>query len=133
MTPNPNDREVCTGGTGHAEVVLVVFDPAQVSYQELLRRFWEEHDPTQGMRQGNDLGTQYRSCIYCYSAEQLETARATEAEFQKALQQKGYGAITTEVREALTFYYAEEDHQQYLAKNPDGYCGLAGTGACLLR
>jgi len=133
MTPNPNYREVCTGGTGHAEVVLVVFDPAQVSYQELLRRFWEEHDPTQGMRQGNDLGTQYRSCIYCYSAEQLETARATEAEFQKALQQKGYGAITTEVREALTFYYAEEDHQQYLAKNPDGYCGLAGTGACLLR
>ena len=133
FTPNPNYREVCSGGTGHAEVVLVIFDPAKVSYEELLRRFWEEHDPTQGMRQGNDLGTQYRSCIYCYSDAQLTAAKATEAEFQKALEGQGYGAITTEVREAPTFYYAEEDHQQYLAKNPDGYCGLAGTGACLLR
>ena len=133
FTPNPNYREVCSGGTGHAEVVLVVFDPAKVSYAELLRRFWEEHDPTQGMRQGNDLGTQYRSCIYCYSDAQLEAARSTEAEFQKALAGQGYGAITTEIHEAPKFYYAEEDHQQYLAKNPDGYCGLAGTGACLLR
>ena len=133
FTPNPNYREVCSGGTGHAEVVLVIFDPAKVSYEELLRRFWEEHDPTQGMRQGNDLGTQYRSCIYCYSDAQLAAAKATEAEFQQALEGQGYGAITTEVREAPMFYYAEEDHQQYLAKNPGGYCGLAGTGACLLR
>jgi len=132
-TPNPNYREVCSGGTGHAEVVLVVFDPNKVSYAELLRRFWEEHDPTQGMRQGNDLGTQYRSCIYCYSDEQLQAARDTEAQFQAALQEKGLGGITTEIDPAPTFYYAEEDHQQYLAKNPDGYCGLAGTGACLLR
>ncbi|WP_226661076.1 peptide-methionine (S)-S-oxide reductase MsrA [Microbulbifer aggregans] len=133
ITPNPNYREVCTGGTGHAEVVLVVFDPAKVSYGELLRRFWEEHDPTQGMRQGNDLGTQYRSCIYCYGEEQVAEAKATEASFQQALADKGMGAITTEIAPAPTFYYAEEDHQQYLAKNPDGYCGLAGTGACLLR
>ncbi|WP_346836515.1 peptide-methionine (S)-S-oxide reductase MsrA [Microbulbifer sp. SAOS-129_SWC] len=132
-TPNPNYREVCSGGTGHAEVVLVVFDPAKVSYGELLQRFWEEHDPTQGMRQGNDLGTQYRSCIYCYGDEQLQLARETEAQFQAALQEKGLGAITTEMAPAPTFYYAEEDHQQYLAKNPEGYCGLAGTGACLLR
>ncbi|WP_323844524.1 peptide-methionine (S)-S-oxide reductase MsrA [Microbulbifer magnicolonia] len=132
-TPNPNYREVCSGGTGHAEVVLVVFDPHKVSYRELLRHFWEEHDPTQGMRQGNDLGTQYRSCIYCYGEEQLKEARETEAQFQEALQQKGLGAITTEIAPAPVFYYAEEDHQQYLAKNPGGYCGLAGTGACLLR
>jgi peptide-methionine (S)-S-oxide reductase len=130
QTPNPDYREVCSGGTGHAELVLVVFDPVKVTYQELLRRFWEEHDPTQGMRQGNDLGTQYRSCIYCYDDEQLSEARETEAQFQQALQRKNLG---TEIRMAPTFYYAEEDHQQYLAKNPGGYCGLAGTGACLLR
>lgn len=133
FTQNPNYTEVCSGGTGHAEVVLVVFDPARVTYEELLQRFWEEHDPTQGMRQGNDLGTQYRSCIYCYSDAQLAAAKASEATFQQALAEKGYGAITTEIREAPTFFYAEEDHQQYLAKNPQGYCGLAGTGACLLR
>ncbi|GAB2519599.1 peptide-methionine (S)-S-oxide reductase MsrA [Microbulbifer agarilyticus] len=133
VTPNPNYREVCTGGTGHAEVVLVVFDPAKVSYEELLRRFWEEHDPTQGMRQGNDLGTQYRSVIYTYSDDQAEQARASEAAFQQALEEKGFGAITTDIEPAPTFFYAEEDHQQYLAKNPGGYCGLAGTGACLLR
>ncbi|MFC6631889.1 peptide-methionine (S)-S-oxide reductase MsrA [Microbulbifer taiwanensis] len=132
-TPNPNYREVCSGGTGHAEVILVVFDPKKVTYGELLRRFWEEHDPTQGMRQGNDLGTQYRSCIFCYGEAQLEEARQTEAQFQAALEEKGLGGITTEMGPAPTFYYAEEDHQQYLAKNPDGYCGLAGTGACLLR
>ncbi|WP_250460954.1 peptide-methionine (S)-S-oxide reductase MsrA [Microbulbifer litoralis] len=133
VTPNPHYREVCSGGTGHAEVVLVVFDPQKVSYRELLRRFWEEHDPTQGMRQGNDLGTQYRSCIFCYGDGQLELARETEAEFQQALEGQGLGSITTEIAPAPTFYYAEEDHQQYLAKNPQGYCGLAGTGACLIR
>ncbi|WP_066964779.1 peptide-methionine (S)-S-oxide reductase MsrA [Microbulbifer sp. Q7] len=132
-TPNPNYQEVCSGGTGHAEVVLVVFDPQKISYDELLRRFWEEHDPTQGMRQGNDLGTQYRSCIYTYGDEQLAQAKASESDFQRALADKGFGAITTEIGPAPTFYYAEEDHQQYLAKNPGGYCGLAGTGACLLR
>ncbi|WP_428821115.1 peptide-methionine (S)-S-oxide reductase MsrA [Microbulbifer sp. MCCC 1A16149] len=132
-TPNPNYQEVCSGGTGHAEVVLVVFDPNKVSFEELLRRFWEEHDPTQGMRQGNDLGTQYRSCIYTYGEEQLAEAQASEQAFQQALAEKGFGAITTEIQPAPTFYYAEEDHQQYLAKNPGGYCGLAGTGACLLR
>ncbi|MCW8127334.1 peptide-methionine (S)-S-oxide reductase MsrA [Microbulbifer halophilus] len=133
VTPNPRYEEVCSGGTGHAEVVLVVFDPQKVSYRELLRRFWEEHDPTQGMRQGNDLGTQYRSCIYCYGDGQLRLARESEAEFQKALAERGLGAITTEITPAPTFYYAEEDHQQYLAKNPQGYCGLAGTGACLIQ
>ncbi|QKX18427.1 peptide-methionine (S)-S-oxide reductase MsrA [Microbulbifer sp. YPW1] len=132
-TPNPNYQEVCSGGTGHAEVVLVVFDPAKVSFEELLRHFWEEHDPTQGMRQGNDLGTQYRSCIYTYGEAQLAEAQASERAFQQALAEKGFGAITTEIQPAPTFYYAEEDHQQYLAKNPGGYCGLAGTGACLLR
>ncbi|WP_160153525.1 peptide-methionine (S)-S-oxide reductase MsrA [Microbulbifer sp. ALW1] len=132
-TPNPNYREVCSGGTGHAEVVLVVFDPQVVSYHELLRRFWEEHDPTQGMRQGNDLGTQYRSCIYTCTEAQLAEARESEQAFQQALGEKGFGAITTEVCPAPKFFYAEEDHQQYLAKNPAGYCGLAGTGACLLR
>lgn len=132
-TPNPNYTEVCSGGTGHAEVVLVVFDPDKVSFEELLRRFWEEHDPTQGMRQGNDLGTQYRSCIYTYGDAQLAQAKASESAFQKALADKGFGAITTEILPAPTFFYAEEDHQQYLAKNPGGYCGLAGTGACLLR
>nr|WP_010131170.1 peptide-methionine (S)-S-oxide reductase MsrA [Microbulbifer agarilyticus] len=133
FTPNPNYQEVCSGGTGHAEVVLVVFDPAKVSYQELLRIFWEEHDPTQGMRQGNDLGTQYRSCIYTFGETQLAQARASEKDFQQALAEKGFGGITTEIRPAPAFFYAEEDHQQYLAKNPEGYCGLAGTGACLLR
>ncbi|WP_299592417.1 peptide-methionine (S)-S-oxide reductase MsrA [uncultured Microbulbifer sp.] len=132
-TLNPNYREVCSGGTGHAEVVLVVFDPEKVRYEELLRRFWEEHDPTQGMRQGNDLGTQYRSCIYTFGEKQLAQAQASEGDFQKALEEKGFGAITTEIEPAPTFFYAEEDHQQYLAKNPGGYCGLAGTGACLLR
>jgi len=132
-TPNPDYREVCSGGTGHAEVVLVVFDPERVTYRELLQKFWEEHDPTQGMRQGNDLGTQYRSCIYCCTDEQLEEARVAEQAFQQALAEKGYGNITTEIQPAPVFYYAEEDHQQYLAKNPDGYCGLAGTGACLIR
>ncbi|MCQ3829743.1 peptide-methionine (S)-S-oxide reductase MsrA [Microbulbifer elongatus] len=133
ITPNPNYQEVCSGGTGHAEVVLVVFDPQVISYTELLRHFWEEHDPTQGMRQGNDLGTQYRSVIYTYGAEQAQQAESSEAAFQQALQEQGFGAITTEILPAPTFYYAEEDHQQYLAKNPGGYCGLAGTGACLLR
>lgn len=133
VTPNPSYQEVCSGGTGHAEVVLVVFDPKRVSYTELLRRFWEEHDPTQGMRQGNDQGTQYRSCIYCFDDDQLREARETEASFQQALEGQGLGAITTEIEPAPIFYYAEEDHQQYLAKNPGGYCGLAGTGACLLR
>lgn len=133
QTPNPNYREVCSGATGHAEVALVVFDPAQVTYGELLRRFWEEHDPTQGMRQGNDKGTQYRSCVYTYGDEQLAQARASEQEFQLALKEKAFGAITTEICSAPEFFYAEEDHQQYLAKNPAGYCGLAGTGACLLR
>ncbi|WP_231757509.1 peptide-methionine (S)-S-oxide reductase MsrA [Microbulbifer elongatus] len=133
ITPNPNYQEVCSGGTGHAEVVLVVFDPQVISYTELLRHFWEEHDPTQGMRQGNDLGTQYRSVIYTYGAEQAQQAESSEAAFQQALQEQEFGAITTEILPAPTFYYAEEDHQQYLAKNPGGYCGLAGTGACLLR
>ncbi|MBB3062258.1 peptide-methionine (S)-S-oxide reductase MsrA [Microbulbifer rhizosphaerae] len=131
-TPNPTYREVCSGGTGHAEVVLVVFDPEKISYRQLLRAFWEQHDPTQGMRQGNDQGTQYRSCIYCYDEEQLHEARESEAQFQRALEDKGLGGITTEIGPAPTFYYAEEDHQQYLAKNPGGYCGLAGTGACLI-
>lgn len=132
-TPNPTYGEVCSGGTGHSEVVLVVFDPQKVSYGELLRRFWEEHDPTQGMRQGNDLGTQYRSCIYCFGDIQLKEAQETEAQFQQVLEERGLGAITTEIAPAPAFYYAEEDHQQYLAKNPDGYCSLAGTGACLIR
>lgn len=131
ITPNPTCREVCSGGTGHAEVVLVVFDPRKVAYRELLRRFWEEHDPTQGMRQGNDLGTQYRSCIFCFGEAQLKEAQETAALFQQSLDDKGLGTITTEIAPAPTFYYAEEYHQQYLAKNPDGYCGLAGTGACL--
>jgi peptide-methionine (S)-S-oxide reductase len=130
-TPNPNYEEVCSGGTGHTEGVLVVFDPKQTSYTEMLRIFWESHDPTQGMRQGNDVGTQYRSAIYTYSAAQLDAARASCEAFQKELERAGYGAITTEIREAPPWYYAEEYHQQYLAKNPGGYCGLGGTGvAC---
>lgn len=127
-TPNPTYREVCTGMTGHNEVVLVVFDPRRVTYEELLRVFWENHDPTQGMRQGNDTGTQYRSGIYCYSPAQRKAAEASRDAYQQALAAKGYGAITTEILDAPEFYYAEEYHQQYLAKNPDGYCGLGGTG-----
>lgn len=127
-TPNPAYQEVCSGGTGHTEVVLVVFDPAQISYAELLQQFWEGHDPTQGMRQGNDRGTQYRSAIYTYGDEQQAQALASRDDFQRALEQSGYGAITTEISPAPPFYYAEEYHQQYLAKNPGGYCGLGGTG-----
>ncbi len=127
-TPNPTYQEVCSGGTGHTEVVLVVFDPKVTSYEALLKVFWENHDPTQGMRQGGDVGTQYRSAIYTYSGSQAEQARASLAAYQSALRQAGMGQITTEVREAPPFFYAEEYHQQYLAKNPDGYCGLGGTG-----
>jgi len=127
-TPNPTYREVCTGMTGHAETVLVVFDPARVKFEDLLRVFWESHDPTQGMRQGNDIGTQYRSAIYAYSDEQRQLAEASRDAFQRQLTAAGYGPITTEIREAPPFYYAEDYHQQYLAKNPDGYCGLGGTG-----
>ena len=127
-TPNPTYQEVCSGRTGHNEVVRVVFDPAQVSYQELLKNFWESHDPCQGMRQGNDVGTQYRSGIYTYSAEQTALAEASLDAFQRALAASGYGAITTEILEAPTFYFAEDYHQQYLHKNPGGYCGLGGTG-----
>jgi peptide-methionine (S)-S-oxide reductase len=128
LTKNPTYREVCTGRTGHAEVVLVVFDPRVVPYEELLRVFWESHDPTQGMRQGNDAGTQYRSAIYTYGEAQRRAAEAARSAYQQRLAQSGYGAITTEIREAPEFYYAEDYHQQYLAKNPDGYCGLGGTG-----
>jgi peptide-methionine (S)-S-oxide reductase len=127
-TKNPTYEEVCTGLTNHAEVVLVVFDPNVVSYEELLKRFWESHDPTQGMRQGNDAGTQYRSAIYAYGDEQLRLAKASKDRFQKALSAKGFGPITTEIRPAPEFYYAEDYHQQYLGKNPAGYCGLGGTG-----
>jgi peptide-methionine (S)-S-oxide reductase len=130
-TPNPDYKEVCSGQTGHNEVVLVVFDPAQIRYENLLNVFWEAHDPTQGMRQGNDSGTQYRSGIYTYNDEQLEQAQTTRDTFQQELTQSGYGAITTEIIPAGEFYYAEEYHQQYLAKNPGGYCGLGGTGVCL--
>jgi peptide-methionine (S)-S-oxide reductase len=127
-TPNPSYEEVCSGRTGHTEAVLVVFDPGQVSYAQLLKAFWEAHDPTQGMRQGNDLGTQYRSAVYTYGAEQLQEAQDSLKDYQDALKEAGYPAITTEVRAAPEFYYAEDYHQQYLAKNPDGYCGLGGTG-----
>jgi peptide-methionine (S)-S-oxide reductase len=127
-TPNPSYQEVCSGQTGHTEVVLVVFDPALISYEELLQVFWEGHDPTQGMRQGNDLGTQYRSAIYTYSDEQLAQARASRDAFGPLLQAAGYGEITTEIAAAGPFYYAEDYHQQYLAKNPAGYCGIGGTG-----
>jgi peptide-methionine (S)-S-oxide reductase len=127
-TKNPTYEEVCSGFTNHAEVVLVVFDPNVVSYEELLKRFWESHDPTQGMRQGNDAGTQYRSAIYAYGDEQLRLAGASKDMFQKALSAKGFGTITTEIRPAPEFYYAEDYHQQYLGKNPAGYCGLGGTG-----
>lgn len=127
-TPNPTYREVCTGMTGHTEAVLVVFDPKIVSYEELLKTFWENHDPTQGMRQGNDVGTQYRSGIYYYNDAQRRAAEASRDMFQKELDQAGYGRITTEILAAPQFYYAEDYHQQYLAKNPGGYCGLGGTG-----
>ncbi len=127
-TPNPTYQEVCSGRTGHNEVVRVVFDPSKVSYEELLRRFWEGHDPTQGMRQGNDVGTQYRSGIYTYGEPQEEAAKASLAAFQPRLTQAGYGPITTEIVAAPEFYFAEEYHQQYLAKNPGGYCGVGGTG-----
>jgi peptide-methionine (S)-S-oxide reductase len=127
-TPNPGYREVCTGLTGHNEVVLVVFDPAMIAYADLLRRFWEGHDPTQGMRQGNDVGTQYRSGIYVYSEEQRCQAEASREHYQQALHAAGRGVITTEILAAPEFYYAEEYHQQYLAKNPNGYCGHGGCG-----
>jgi peptide-methionine (S)-S-oxide reductase len=125
---NPTYEEVCSGRTGHAEVVRVVFDPKAVSYDALLRAFWEAHDPTQGMRQGNDVGTQYRSAIYAHGEAQLAAARASREAYQAALRRAGRGEVTTEIRPAPEFYYAEEYHQQYLAKNPGGYCGLAGTG-----
>ncbi len=127
-TPNPTYEEVCTGKTGHNEVVRVVYDPSVISYDELLRVFWEGHDPTQGMRQGNDRGTQYRSGIYTYSAAQKEAAEASKVAFAPRLTKAGYGAITTEIIDAPAFYFAEEYHQQYLAKNPNGYCGIGGTG-----
>ena len=127
-TPNPTYEEVCTGLTGHNEVVRVVFDPAKVSYEALLKTFWESHDPTQGMRQGNDVGTQYRSGIYVYSPEQRRLAEASRDAYQRVLKAAGFGTITTEILEAPEFYYAEDYHQQYLGKNPGGYCGLGGTG-----
>jgi peptide-methionine (S)-S-oxide reductase len=130
-TPNPTYEEVCSGATGHTEAVLVVFDPAKVSYETLLRVFWEDHDPTQGMRQGNDVGTQYRSAIYYYGDAQRRAALASKEAYQAVLTKAGYGEITTEIGEAPKFYYAEDYHQQYLAKNPWGYCGIGGTGvAC---
>jgi peptide-methionine (S)-S-oxide reductase len=128
LTPNPTYREVCTGMTGHNEVVLVVFDPKTTTYEAMLKVFWENHDPTQGMRQGNDAGTQYRSGIYYADEAQKGAAEASRDAFQKQLSTAGYGAITTEIVPAPEFYYAEDYHQQYLAKNPDGYCGLGGTG-----
>jgi peptide-methionine (S)-S-oxide reductase len=131
VTPNPTYREVCSGGTGHAEVVLAVFDPGRISYDELLRVFWENHDPTQGMRQGNDVGTQYRSAIYWHDDAQRAAAEASRDAYQRELSAAGHGPITSEIAPASEFYYAEDYHQQYLAKNPDGYCGLGGTGvAC---
>jgi peptide-methionine (S)-S-oxide reductase len=128
LTPNPNYREVCSGHTGHTEAVLVVYDPKALSYDALLRVFWESHDPTQGMRQGNDVGTQYRSAIYWYDDLQRQAAEASRAGYQEALTARGHGKITTEIAKAPEFYYAEDYHQQYLAKNPGGYCGLGGTG-----
>jgi peptide-methionine (S)-S-oxide reductase len=128
LTPHPTYREVCSGMTGHNEVVLVVYDPRQISYAMLLKTFWENHDPTQGMRQGNDVGTQYRSGIYTFTDAQLHEAQASRTAYETALKAKGYRAITTEVMSAPAFYFAEDYHQQYLAKNPDGYCGLGGTG-----
>ena len=130
-TPNPTYEEVCSGRTGHNEVVLVVFDPKRIAYEELLSTFWESHDPTQGMRQGNDVGTQYRSGIYVFDEAQRRAAEASKAAYGQALAGRGYGAVTTEIVDAGPFYFAEDYHQQYLAKNPMGYCGLGGTGvAC---
>jgi len=131
VTPNPTYREVCTGMTGHTEAVLVVFDPKQVTYDDLLKLFWENHDPTQGMRQGNDVGTQYRSGIYYFDDEQKRAAERSRDAYQQRLTEAGHSPITTEILPAPEFYYAEDYHQQYLAKNPDGYCGIGGTGvAC---
>nr|WP_310487674.1 peptide-methionine (S)-S-oxide reductase MsrA [Chamaesiphon sp. VAR_69_metabat_338] len=130
-TPNPTYQEVCSGLTGHNEVVLVVFDPAVISYPQLLKVFWENHNPTQGMRQGNDAGTQYRSGIYCYSESQQQLAAAAKVAYQAALDKAGHKEITTEILPAPEFYYAETYHQQYLAKNPGGYCGLGGTNVCM--
>jgi peptide-methionine (S)-S-oxide reductase len=128
QTPNPTYEEVCGGRTGHNEVVRVVYDPKKISYEQLLKTFWESHDPTQGMRQGNDIGTQYRSGIYVYTPEQRKAAEASKAMYAQAIKGKGYGDITTEILDAPPFYFAEGYHQQYLAKNPMGYCGLGGTG-----
>jgi peptide-methionine (S)-S-oxide reductase len=128
LTPNPTYREVCSGLTGHNEVVRVVFDPAKTTYENLLTIFWEAHDPTQGMRQGNDVGTQYRSGIYTYSGDQKALAEASRLHFEKRLAEAGFGPITTEILDAPEFYFAEDYHQQYLAKSPGGYCGLGGTG-----
>jgi peptide-methionine (S)-S-oxide reductase len=128
LTPNPTYEEVCSGRTGHNEVVLVAYRPGEISYDELLRLFWEGHDPTQGMRQGNDVGTQYRSGIYVTSEAQRQAAEASRERFQERLRDAGYGEITTEIVDAPEFYYAEDYHQQYLAKNPNGYCGIGGTG-----
>jgi peptide-methionine (S)-S-oxide reductase len=128
LTPNPTYAEVCSGGTGHTEAVLVVFDPARTSYERMLQVFWENHDPTQGMRQGNDIGTQYRSGLYWFDDEQQAAALASRDQYAQRLKQAGYGEITTELRDAPEFYYAEDYHQQYLAKNPGGYCGIGGTG-----
>ena len=127
-TNNPTYEEVCSGFTNHTEAVLVVFDPKKVSYEELLKAFWEGHDPTQGMRQGNDSGTQYRSAIYTFNDSQLSSAGKSKEMFEKELKKKGFGSITTEIKPAPEFYYAEDYHQQYLGKNPNGYCGLGGTG-----
>jgi len=127
-TPNPTYEEVCTGRTGHTEVVRVIFDPERISYAELLRTFWENHDPTQGMRQGNDVGTQYRSAIYCHGDAQRAQAECSRDAYQKALSEAGHGVVTTEIENAREFYYAEDYHQQYLAKVPNGYCGLGGIG-----
>lgn len=130
ITPNPTYDELCTGMTGHTEVVLIIFDPSLISYQSLVAHFWEFHNPTQGMRQGNDKGTQYRSAIYTYSDSQQETAMQSKQHYQARLNAAGLGEITTEIQTALAFYYAEDEHQQYLAKNPQGYCGVGGTGVC---
>ncbi len=127
-TPNPTYEEVCSGRTGHNEVVQVIFDPEELAYEKLIAVFWEAHDPTQGMRQGNDVGTQYRSGIYCFGQDQQAAAERSRSEYQQVLSARGYGEITTEILPAPEFYYAEDYHQQYLAKNPGGYCGLGGTG-----
>ncbi|HET7650632.1 MAG TPA: peptide-methionine (S)-S-oxide reductase MsrA [Gammaproteobacteria bacterium] len=133
-TPNPTYEEVCGGRTGHAEVVRVIYDPMQLTYAHLLKTFWEAHDPTQGMRQGNDIGTQYRSCIYTYGDDQQRLAAQSLQHYQQELKTAGFPAVTTEIRPAPEFYYAEDYHQQYLAKNPNGYCGLGGTGVtCALQ